>query len=251
MAGLRLVGLLWGVIRGSAKTLVLLGFLASLSINVLFLVSSAFVGAASSLLSSTLGMRTVFTRQADELAELTVDIDQERRVNRQLRSEVTEVRGAADNILRRVARRTGVSASREVASMPAEAIPYLGAAIIVGVTALEIRDMCANLQDLAELQQLIDPSAAPAPDAQTVCAIEVPTKREVVEALSNAPEQAWNAARDAMPSISELREIEISDTDWQGMASAGWSGATNAATELGGAATDAARWVQRWWVDED
>ena len=112
MAGLRLVGLLWGVIRGSAKTLVLLGFLASLSINVLFLVSSAFVGAASSLLSSTLGMRTVFTRQADELAELTVDIDQERRINRQLRSEVTEVRGAADNILRRVARRTGVSASR-------------------------------------------------------------------------------------------------------------------------------------------
>lgn len=99
--------------------------------------------------------------------------------------------------------------------MPAEAIPYLGAAVIVGATALEIRDMCANFQDLAELQQLIDPSAAPAPDAQTACATEVPTRREVVEALSNAPEQTWNAARDAMPSISELREIEISNIDWQ------------------------------------
>jgi hypothetical protein len=251
MAGLRLVGLLWGVIRGSAKTLVLLGFLASLSINVLFLVSSAFVGAASSLLSSTLGMRTVFTRQADELAELTVDIDQERRINRQLRSEVTEVRGAADNILRRVARRTGVSASREVASMPAEAIPYLGAAIIVGVTALEIRDMCANLQDLAELQQLIDPSAAPAPDAQTVCALEVPSKQEVVAALRSAPGQAWAAARDALPTVSELREIDITEIDWQEMASTGWDGAANAATNVGDATMDAATWLKRWWVDED
>ncbi len=250
MAGLRLMGLVWSMIKASAKTLLVLGLLVSLSINILLFASSAFVSAASSLLSTTLGVRTVFTRQADELAELTVDIDQERRINRQLRSEATEVRDAADDILRRVARRTGVSASRDVASMPAEAVPYIGAAVIVGVTALEIRDMCANLQDLAELKQLIDPSAAPSPDTQTVCAIEVPTNREVVEALRSAPEQAWTAAIDAMPSISDLREIEISNIDWQEIASAGWSGATNATNELSGAATDAARWVQRWWIDE-
>jgi hypothetical protein len=235
--------------RGSAKTLLVLGFLASLSINILLFVSSAFVSAASSLLSATLGVRTVFTELADELAELTVDIDQERRINRQLRSEATEVRGAADDILRRVARRTAASAARDVSSMPAEAIPYLGAAVIVGVTVKEVGDMCANLKDLAELQQLLDPTSAPPPEAQTVCDIKVPTKREVVEVLKSAPEQAWLAAKDALPTVSELREIDITEIDWLGIGSAGWDGTANAVNDFGNSAMDTARWLQRWWAD--
>jgi hypothetical protein len=233
------------------KTLLVLGFAISVTVNVLLFTSSAFVAAASSLVSTTLGIRTVFARQADEVAELTVDIDHERRLNRQLRSEATEVRGAADNILRSVARRTSVSATRDVASMPAEAIPYLGAAVIVGATALEIRDMCQNLQDLAELQQLIDPSSIPSPEAQTVCALEVPTREEVVDAVSNAPRQAWIAARDAMPSISDLREIEISEIDWDEITASGLARANSLAIGVTDAATGTAQWVHRWWTGGD
>lgn len=248
MNGIRLA---WRVLKGSAKTLLLIGFITSFAVNILMFTSSSFVAAASSIVSTTLGMRTVFARQADELAELTVDIDQERRINRQLRSEAMEVRGAADNILRRVARRTGVSATRDVASMPAEAIPYLGAAVIVGATVLEIRDMCQNLEDLAELQQLIDPSSIPSPETQTVCALEVPTRQEVVAAVSNAPRQAWTAARDVMPSVSELRQIEISQIDWSGITASGVARANGLATGVTDAATDTAQWLHRWWTSED
>lgn len=248
MRGIRFIG---RIIRRSAKTVLALGLTISLAINVLLFTSSAFVAAASSLLSTTLGLRTVFARQADEVAELTVDIDHERRLNRRLRSEALEVRGAADDILRRVARRTSVSATRDVASIPAEAIPYLGAAVIVGATALEVRDMCQNLQDLAELQQLIDPSSIPSPEAQTVCALEVPTRQEVIQAVSNAPQEAWTAARNAMPSIQDLREIEISEIDWRGITDSGLTRANNLATGISDAAANTADWVHRWWTNED
>lgn len=241
----------WKAMKGSAKTLLTVGFVLSLAVNILMFTSSVFVTAASSVLSTTLGIKSVFARQADDLAELTVDIDHERRINRQLRSEATEVRGAADNILRRVARRTSVSATRDVASMPAEAIPYLGAAVIVGATALEIHDMCQNLQDLAELQQLIDPSSAPAPEKQTVCALEVPTRSEVVQAVSNAPEQAWVAARNAMPSVQDLRGIELSEIDWESIAASGLTGAEGVVDGVTDAAAYGVDWVHRWWTSEE
>lgn len=111
--------------------------------------------------------------------------------------------------------------------------------------------MCANLQDLAELQQLIDPSAVPSPDALTVCALEVPSKQEVVEVLRSAPGQAWAAARDALPTVSAMRKIDITEIDWQELASAGREGATTAANGLDDATTDTVRWLQRWWADKD
>lgn len=238
------------IVRASLSLILVIGLFLSVSVNILIFFSSTFVEAASSIFSRSFGVRTIFVQQADELAELSVNIDNERRINRELSAEIAETRVATDTIIRRVARRTGVSATREVASMPAEAIPYLGAAVIVGATALEIRDMCNNLQDLAELQSIIDPSSTAAPEVLTVCSIEVPTRTEVVDAISNAPEQAWLAARNALPSIEDIRSIEVSEIDWSAMVQSGWLSTRDTVDGLAASSVEATEWLKRWWNDE-
>ena len=42
--------------------------------------------------------------------------------------------------------------------MPGEAVPYLGTAVIVGVTAREIGDLCATLKDISALKRAFNPS---------------------------------------------------------------------------------------------
>jgi len=268
-----------GVFRRFALVLLLL---ASLAFNVAIVLSSTVAALASSAVSIVTGARTVFLQQADEIAELSNTVDVERIANRELRSEVTsttadlnaerlahrqtrselteissdmassrlvrsEAREAATDIVEGISERTARSARREVAAMSAESIPFWGTTIIVAATALELRDMCQNIQDLGDLQRIIDPGAQDLEDRLTVCNMSVPTRSEIWESARSSPQQAWVAARDAMPTVDELRSMELPDIDWSelgtsiGETSRGW--ADTAASTAG----DAGEWVFRWW----
>lgn len=55
----------------------------------------------------------------------------------------------------RLARRTSRMISTNTSSMAIEAVPYIGAAAIVGVTFMEVRDACLTLADTREMSQLL------------------------------------------------------------------------------------------------
>ena len=65
-----------------------------------------------------------------------------------LRKRVSEING-------RLARRTSRMIAANMSSMAIEAIPYAGAAAIVGVTFMEVRDACLTLADTREMSLLI------------------------------------------------------------------------------------------------
>lgn len=278
----QIVRIMWSVLGVCRKFALVLLLLASLAFNVAILLSSTVAALASSAVSVATGARTVFLQQADEIAELsntvdagrianrelrsevastTADLNAERLAHRQTRSELTEVssemassrlvrsetREAAADIVEGISERTARSARREVAAMSAESIPFWGTTIIVAATALELRDMCQNVQDLGDLQRIIDPSAQDLEDRLTVCNMSVPSRSEIWESARRSPHQAWGAARDAMPTVDELRSMELPDIDWSelgtviGETSRGWAD-TAAAT-----AEEAGEWVVRWW----
>lgn len=72
-----------------------------------------------------------------------------------------------------MATRTIKGATRNIASLPGEAIPILGTSVIVGVTLWDIHDFCQNMKDLNELNDIFEHQRA---DQNTVCGMEVPTK---------------------------------------------------------------------------
>ena len=53
--------------------------------------------------------------------------------------------------------------------MPSEAFPYLGSTVIVGVTALEISDLCATLKDMPALKRAFNPSFQQSEQELEVC----------------------------------------------------------------------------------
>lgn len=120
-------------------------------------------------------------RQANEIARIT--------------AELGVIKGRANTITGRVNKRWQNAATREIAAMPAEALPLVGVGVIVAATAWEINDMCATVRDMAELERLFDPSMPDSEEVATVCGKEVPNRSEMAAALSESPGETWDWVR--------------------------------------------------------
>ncbi|WP_334065738.1 hypothetical protein [Nereida ignava] len=202
-------------------------------------------------------LRSQVSDQAAELASFRVS-------NRQLKSQVRDIglgivpfkgkkvalSAAIDETADMVNRRAVKTAKREVASMPAEAIPYLGTAMIVGVTALELYDLCATLKDMSALKRAFNPDFGQSDEELEVCAMKVPPKAEIIEAVKASPEKAWAAATAATPSWSELKQVEFPDVSWAEMWSTTTSGASDIWDNTAEGANDIGAKVKKWWSVE-
>jgi hypothetical protein len=274
----------WGSLK-VLRTLLFVGFLAaSLALNVAMFVGGALYTAASSLVESVTGFRTVASRHAAEVADLADDLNAERRVSRELKGEVAElsdnlfnerrvtrelrgeVADLTDNLVaeqtvtrrlraeatdlsdellvarrqldnavpelvtfrgKRVAVSEAVeetadlisgrarnSAAREMGSMAGEAMPYVGAAVIVGVTALELNDLCNTIRDMNALKRAFDPALNPDDGATTVCSMEVPSSDELWESAKGAPRAAWESAKGVVKNLPSIDDLKVPDLDW-------------------------------------
>jgi hypothetical protein len=96
--------------------------------------------------------------------------------------------------------------------MPGEALPWFGAVAIAGVTALEVSDLCATLEDMAELEREFQPSGDEA--ASTVCSIEVPTAEDLWATIKSSPSQAWESVSEGVAGLPKLADMELPDIEW-------------------------------------
>ncbi|WIV50280.1 hypothetical protein QQG91_11455 [Marivivens sp. LCG002] len=180
--------------------------------------------------------RAAHREARDRLVHTTQDLTTERTITRQLRDELDQadrmiriaqrsafetgidtvdgsrtIREAMRENTMRLASRTENMGKRNIAGMAGEAIPYFGATVIVGVTALDIHDLCEMAQDSNELYYSIFPDERPDEIDPTVCGMKVPTKTEIWEWAKTAPGEAYMQARGAMPSLEEIGAIESAD----------------------------------------
>lgn len=80
----------------------------------------------------------------------------------------------------------------------------MGIAVIIGVTAWDVKDSCETMKDLHKLNVAFNPETAIAPEAMDVCGLEVPTKAEVLKAIQSSPGTAWETAKKYVPDLPEL-----------------------------------------------
>ena len=200
-------------------------------------------------------LRSQVTEQTAELATF-------RMTNRQLKSQVRDfgmgvipfkgkkvaLKTAVDETADVIGKRAVKTARREVTSMPAEAIPYLGTAVIVGVTALEIYDLCATLKDMSALKRAFNPDFMQSDEELEVCAIKVPPKEEILAAVKASPKKAWEAAKEATPSWSELQRLEVPDVTWSEMWSSTKEGTANTWDSTSESVNELSNKVKKWWT---
>ena len=136
-------------------------------------------------------------RQADELIALRhVRYDGSRRA----------VGDAVATFADRVSRRTATATARNLAAIPAEAIPLFGVAVIVGATAWELNDACELMRDVHELNVAFNPSLANDPEHLEACGLEVPTQEEIWERVVREPEKALDEQPDDYQNVPRFEE---------------------------------------------
>lgn len=125
------------------KRCCLVGLFGSLiASNALLLTSTAFNGFISSALLTTLGVRTVSSSLNQRLVRAQV--------------AQTARRGAVRKFGTGLVSRTKRVAARGVAAIPAESIPYVGAAVIVASVTYELYEACQTLEELEQLYTSLD-----------------------------------------------------------------------------------------------
>lgn len=203
-------------------------FTLSLAVNVAGFLGAALWKSASAVWDATTGMQNPVIAQADAAESLTKERDRLKKTNADLNAEKRLAKSKSKAAARKVSittarmsRRLKVSGVRNVASMPAEAFPYIGAGVVVGVTALELNDLCETLKDMEDLRSTFNPDDALSEDRKTVCTIKVPTKDEVMTTVANAPEASWNAAKGF---VTDLPEVDFGAT---------WASTIEGVSELG------------------
>lgn len=191
--------------------------------------------------------RTLQSKLSDQAGELAT----QKKSNRILKSRYDDIldglvtfkgekvalKNAVAQTSEQIGKRSARSAARNVASMPGEAIPWIGTAVIVGVTSMEVRDLCLTMKDMIELQRAFDPNLTTDDDDLKVCAVKVPPKEEIMAAVKASPSKAWETAKIATPSLEDIKGMEMPDIkDW-------WEAGEGAVSDFGGK-------VGTWWSKE-
>lgn len=127
----------------------------------------------------------------------------------ELRGKETALRDSVAEVADRVTERAAKSVARESASMAGEALPYIGTAVIVSVTALEINDLCQTMKDMEELKSLFQTDSFQPDDGLKICDKPVPSREQLWADTIAAPGQAWAIAKESVPTVEDLREIEL------------------------------------------
>jgi len=120
-------------------------------------IASGIYDSVTGTYSAMTKMRNRALAQERRVASLSAEAASLRRANSVVyRGEKRLLTEAITDTSGRIARRTGIAASRNASSVVAEAIPYIGIAAMLGVTAYDFKDSCDTMRDLHALNVAID-----------------------------------------------------------------------------------------------
>lgn len=114
----------------------------------------------------------------------------------------------ADRLTARIARRSARNATRNIAAIPLESLSVAGALTIAGVTALEVRDACRTISDMAALRDLADmPPLDPDVVSRTCTLVtplpELPRDMTIAECRRHADEIRIELGGEAARAVEE------------------------------------------------
>jgi len=174
----------------SISTLTLIfAIIMLVSINIATLVSSAFFDLLYAGLARMVPTEWVANSYSNKnkasqkkIAKLTSKNKNLVSKNTALRDKNTKIKTKVSKVVKSIQRRTKTLATTTIAEMPAEAVPFLGAAAIVGSAIYEVHAACSTMKDLHELEIEFNPEKQ---FDNTVCGISVPSVDELRQGWSD------------------------------------------------------------------
>lgn len=130
-------------------------------------------------------------QQAQASRALRTDNQELMANNRRLSGQLSEHRRVTASTAHRIGQRAVRMSARSIAAIPLESVPILGVTTIIATTAWEIRDTCATLDDMAEIQRQIG---------------QEPDRSFAADVCENMPIQSARVDHYGSMTISDCRE---------------------------------------------
>jgi len=106
------------------------------------------------------------------------------------------LKAAANGLAAKMAHRLRVGATRKVASMASQAIPYVGVTVIWAVAVLDVKDACDSMRALADLGT--EAGGNHVVDAKFVCGLRVPSVDELIQLVVSRSREAFQEAAEVI-----------------------------------------------------
>lgn len=180
------------MIPWTKRLLLTITFLGLITTNILTLTNAAFNTVLSGLIGTTLGVRTVSGMMQTKIAS------QDKTLKKQAAVQAKR-KAATRKFGTRLASRTKRVAAKSIAAIPAEAIPFLGIAVLIADTGYELYAACETMRDLDELYSELNMSQETPEDAMhTACNPDLPDAGEVWDGVVVKSEEWLDQARRAI-----------------------------------------------------
>ena len=113
----------------------------------------------------------------------------------QVRQRGTDAKRAKE-MAANVSTRLATAVSRNVAAIPAEAVPYIGIGVNLSVTALDVYDACQTMREINELMKLLKQGVANA----DFCGVKLPTVPDVLDGMRTK----WQTSANSIAAEAKL-----------------------------------------------
>ena len=96
------------------------------------------------------------------------------------------------SITKRVSKRAARNATANLGGAFTEALPGIGIAVIVGLTAMDIKDACSDMKDMQELNSMLSIEENPQ-EIKRICGMKAPSKEEVKKYVRGKWDSSWTS----------------------------------------------------------
>ncbi|MDO8777972.1 MAG: hypothetical protein Q7K57_56505 [Burkholderiaceae bacterium] len=118
---------------------------------------------------------------------------------------------ATTSFTKRLATRSAINASRNLSSVPAESIPYIGIGIVVAVTALDLYDACETLKDINALNSEFGSAHE---DQAKVCGLNVPTRQQILAQVKSNSKNTYESTANLLSKGGAMVPTTIPKVSW-------------------------------------
>ncbi|MEH6635318.1 MAG: hypothetical protein V7700_07345 [Halioglobus sp.] len=180
------------MITWTKRLLLTASFMALIATNILTLTNTAFNAALSGLMGTALGVRTVSSMMQSKLTS------QDKAIKKHQTSAIKR-KAATRKFGTRLVSRTKRVAAKSIAAIPAEAIPFIGVAVLIADTGYELYAACETITELDQLYSELGMADETSDDAMhSVCDPQLPDAGEVWSGVVEKSGEWLEQARGAM-----------------------------------------------------
>ena len=104
--------------------------------------------------------------------------------NEALKTRLEAHRVKVKNVSERIVKRTARNVTTNVSSIVGEAIPYVGIATVIAITALDVKDGCDTVRDINEMSKSLEIESIDDTE-NSVCGIKVPTASRISDSIAS------------------------------------------------------------------